>query len=108
MKNIFEVGDKVFDHNYGPGVVRSNERTQDIPVMVEFSDRHIEYMENGRLPSSLLPTLAHLKEPAVNAWIQTASGGVFDFLHPETNTISIKDIAASLSKICRYRKLGRL
>lgn len=34
--------------------------------------------------------------------IQTASGMYFDLLAPERSTISLLDIAAALSKLCRY------
>ena len=35
-------------------------------------------------------------------WMQTASGKSFDFLDLESNEVDIKDIAAHLSKTCRY------
>lgn len=35
-------------------------------------------------------------------WMQTFSGGVFHPLNPKPNEIHIEDIAASLSKMCRF------
>ena len=35
-------------------------------------------------------------------WIQTATERVFNFLQPDVNDISIRDIAHALSNICRF------
>lgn len=36
------------------------------------------------------------------SWIQTYSGGKFDFLNPTPESVSVLDIAEALSKQCRY------
>ncbi len=40
--------------------------------------------------------------PASIGWIQTASGGRFSPLSPKPGDINIHDVAASLSKVCRF------
>ena len=50
-------------------------------------------------PPLYRPDPAKLK---IHPSIQLASGGYFDFLEPHTTPLSIQDIAAALSKMCRY------
>lgn len=41
-------------------------------------------------------------QPDLGGWIQTASGGRFYPLNPRVQDINIEDIAAALSKVCRF------
>lgn len=40
--------------------------------------------------------------PPTGGWIQTATGRRFDYLTPDPRSICIEDIAAALSRECRY------
>lgn len=66
---------------------------------------YIEYREIGtdgvlRIPVS--PPLAPLKVQRQGDWMQTATGQAFWPLDPHPEEIHIEDIAAALSKLCRY------
>lgn len=48
-------------------------------------------------PTTIAPTQANK-----NAWIQTFTGAAFSPLAPRSEDIRLEDIAAALSKMCRY------
>ena len=56
MKTIFQIGDKVFDYNYGWGEVA---KFDDFDLLiVKFQRGNVGYEPNGCRPSSYLPTLS--------------------------------------------------
>ena len=59
MKNLFEVGDKVFDYRYGWGEVVEDIEFCDIyPVMVRFKYRNVFYTLDGCREISIGPSLS--------------------------------------------------
>lgn len=63
MKNnesIFKVGDRVFDFNFGWGVVSSIDTTSEYPIWVTFGNNNqmFSYTFNGNVQMSLKPSLS--------------------------------------------------
>ena len=58
MKTIFEVGDKVFDYQFGWGKVKGIDNSSLFCVTVDFGDDSLRYTTDGRLLSESAPTLS--------------------------------------------------
>lgn len=55
---IFYVGDKVFDHNYGWGVVEGNGYSYGYDLLVKFEKETHSYTKDGRLSKNANPSLS--------------------------------------------------
>jgi len=54
-------------------------------------------------PSFVLPAIVSVSKPAAEeCWLQTYSGGIVHPLDPKEDEIRLQDIAAALSKLCRF------
>ena len=56
--SIFKVGDKVFDHNYGWGIVTEINIDSEHPIIVLFNEFRDIYTFDGRFCGTLKPTLS--------------------------------------------------
>jgi hypothetical protein len=58
-KSVFEVGDKVYDHLFGWGVVINvYPGYSDYPVQVEYNNKNYQYTLDGRYLDRIKPTLS--------------------------------------------------
>lgn len=57
-KQIFEIGDRVFDYSMGWGEVIHIAKKSSYPIMVKFNIRQKEYTNDGRYTENIPPTLS--------------------------------------------------